>query len=456
MGASHLAHRATAVAVAIQPPSVLTDLAGTLVGVTLCVALLLIGRVLRQAWRLLMHALARVIPRAIAAALALAAGLALLVVATNEVIVRRGLESIANHAAAVNEEVPDDVRRPTSPGRSGGTGATQPWEALGAMGRKFVSSGPDAALIARVTARPAKDPIRVYGGLGDGLSLDEVLEVTRAELRRTGALDRGTVVVAVTTGRGWVDEFNVQSVEYLTGGDCATIAMQYSYLPSPVAFVVDRDTPPEVGRRLFGMVQAEVARRTDGRRPRVYVTGESLGSYGGHAAFADAADMLRRVDGAVWIGTPRFTGIWEQLTASRDAGSPEVAPVVDGGRHVRFVTRPAELGRDQAGRPFGPWRAPRVTYLQYASDAIVWWSPDLVMRRPDWMREDVGHDVPATLRWLPLVTFLQLTADMAVSDQVPPGHGHIYEDDMVPVWAAVLDAPGLDPGAVAAAIRSYR
>jgi uncharacterized membrane protein len=34
-----------------------------------------------------------------------------------------------------------------------------------------------------------------------------------------------------TTGSGWVDPALVDSFEYLSGGDCATVAIQYSYLP---------------------------------------------------------------------------------------------------------------------------------------------------------------------------------------------------------------------------------
>ena len=72
------------------------------------------------------------------------------------------------------------------------------------------------------------------------------------ELERTGAFERPVLALLGTTGTGWVDELNVRSIEYLTDGNCATAAMQYSFLPSPVAFVTDRDLPergPRPGER---------------------------------------------------------------------------------------------------------------------------------------------------------------------------------------------------------------
>jgi uncharacterized membrane protein len=32
------------------------------------------------------------------------------------------------------------------------------------------------------------------------------------------------------------------------------------------------------------------------------------------------------------------------------------------------------------------------------------------------------------MRWYPIVTFWQVTADLAVAASAPPGHGHHYDD----------------------------
>jgi uncharacterized membrane protein len=264
-----------------------------------------------------------------------------------------------------------------------------------------------------------------------------------AELGRTGAFDREVLALMTTTGRGWVDEWTASSIEYLSNGDSAVAAMQYSYLPSPVALLSDRRTPAAAGKALLTKVEAELARRPGDARPRLLLGGESLGAYGGQAAFRDGEDMLARVDGAVWVGTPYFTPLARALVTHRQGGSPEVAPVVGDGTHIRFLTQPSELTRDLYGRPYGTWEHPRVAYVQHASDPIPRWSPDLLVDEPDWMHEGVDPDV-APMRWTSFATFWQLTTDMMVAGSTPAGHGHTYREELVPVWAGVL---GLDPNA---------
>jgi uncharacterized membrane protein len=49
------------------------------------------------------------------------------------------------------------------------------------------------------------------------------------------------------------------------------------------------------------------------------------------------------------------------------------------------------------------------------------------------------------MQWIPVVTFLQVSADMAVAVDVPDGHGHVYIKDVVNGWAAVLQPAGWTP-----------
>lgn len=54
-------------------------------------------------------------------------------------------------------------------------------------------------------------------------------------------------------------------------------------------------------------------------------------------------------------------------------------------------------------------------------------------------------------RWLPVVTFLQLTFDIMFAVAPPAGHGHVYAfPDYVDAWAALTGAPGWTPEALAA------
>ena len=99
-------------------------------------------------------------------------------------------------------------------------------------------------------------------------------------------------------------------------------------------------------------------------RPELVVFGESLGSYGGQAAFAGAQDMMTRVDGALWVGTPNFTAQGQEITDSRDLGSPEILPVIDGGQAIRFAGDPEDLELKS------DWDDDRIVYWQHASDPI--------------------------------------------------------------------------------------
>jgi len=148
-------------------------------------------------------------------------------------------------------------------------------------------------------------------------------------------------------------------------------------------------------------------------------------------------NVLARTDGALFSGPTFNNTIWTDLTARRDAGSPQWLPIYDHGKNVRFVARPGDLMR-----PDPMWEHPRVAYLQHASDPIAWWTPDLLFSEPDWLKEERGYDVLHQTNWIPVVTFLQVSADMAVAVNVPDGHGHHYVADVANGWAAVLSPPG--------------
>lgn len=374
-----------------------------------------------------------------------------LVAIVNVAVFRQAIEWLSRAADKANQRSLTGLKQPTSPLRSGSGHGGQTWEQLGRRGQIFAACGPDADGIEAVTGSAALEPIRAYAGFDT--DLDTSVRVAIEELRRTGAFDRAHLCVAIPAGRGWVNEFTVQGFEYLTGGDCATVAVQYTHLASAFALIANRDTPKAAARAVLAAIEAELAERPRGRRPRLFVTGESLGSYAGQSAFADTDDLLGRVQGALWIGTPGFTEIWQVLTRSRQRGSPEITPVISNGARIRFASRPRELDEDAYGRPLGVWKNPRVAYLQHASDPMVWWNSRLAFREPDWMRERAGRDVNPHLRWWPIVTWFQVLIDQLTSLDTPPGHGHIYEDDVVALWAGVLDRQGAPTARIVAAIR---
>ena len=139
----------------------------------------------------------------------------------------------------------------------------------------------------------------------------------------------------------------------------------------------------------------------------------------------------------LWAGPPNFNELWRGLVAGRDPGSPEWLPVYDDGRTVRFADE-----ADDLDQPPGPWEQPRLVYLQNASDPIVWWSPQLILQRPDWLRGERGPDVSEDMFWIPFVSFWQVTADLVFAVNVPDGHGHRYAADYVNGWAELAQPEG--------------
>lgn len=356
---------------------------------------------------------------------------------------------------AAIDKIPDGVAAPDRPELSGSPGSLESWDDLGYEGRSFVGRSPTAAQIGATTGRPALQPIRAYAAVTSHDTIAGTVAAAMKELDRTRAWERSVLVVHTTTGLGWVNPWSASAVEYLTGGDCASVAIQHSNLPSPLALIDAPTTPQEAGLALTRAVQERLGTLPEGQRPRLFVSGESLGGFGGNAAFASAEDLTHEVDGAVWTGTPRLTPLHQEVTRSRHPGSTELNPVVDSGRHIRFASTPDELVADQFGRDLGPWESPRVVYVQHPSDPVVWWSPELLWSEPDWLREHRADG--AEMTWMPIVTFWQVTADLPGATEVPAGSGHSYGPEVVHAWSAVLDLPEAPaPERVVEAIRAER
>lgn len=396
-----------------------------------------VGQLIRRLILFLVRQLNRVAPPRISAVIAVTLLLALGVALLNGVVVKVAMRTMNHTFATLNDEMGPDTEPPGSPHRSGGPGSLASWESLGREGRVFVEGGPTVAQLSAFNRTPATEPIRAYAGLNSADGIAAVAELAARELERTGGLDRDVIAVATTTGTGWVNEAHASVLEYLFNGNTAIVSMQYSFLPSWLSFLVDKENARQAGQALFEAVDARVRAMPEAKRPKVVVFGESLGSFGGEAPFMSLNNVLARTDGAVFSGPTFQNTIWTDLTAHRDQGSPEVLPIYRDGRNVRFVSRPDDLAR-----PGAPWGAPRVVYLQHASDPIAWWNPDLLFKKPDWLKEPRGYDVLPEVQWKPVVTFLQVSADMAVAINVPDGHGHSYQNDIANAWAAVLQPPG--------------
>ena len=414
-------------------------LLGTVCAFILMMALLGVAWGLQWIGRAIVSVLSQWMHMVFALALSLLILVVIVYALTSQVLLKLGINFFIRHARKMNNRTAKGIVQPQVSERSGSPQSRSSWRAVGGQGRVFLGRGPSRADIEVVTGCSAMEPIRVYAGMPEeGQSLQNAADLVVEELHRTGAFDRAVILIATSTGSGWVDEWQVQPLEYLTRGNCATASMQYSFVPSSINFLTDLDVSEEAAVILFETIRRAVDEIPEDRRPALFVCGESLGAYASQHVFSGIVDVLSRTDGALWVGTPAFTPMHAELTAIRHRGSPEVAPVVANGRHVRFVNVPENLWADVYGRELGDWNYPRIVYAQHPSDPVVWWNSELVWHKPDWISEKVDGDVSPHMQYTRGATYIQVLVDMPVAGTAPGGHGHTYHEELIPLWEAIL------------------
>ena len=427
----------------IEGPTTLGYLRTLIVAVVVGALLVSTFRVLIDAVKLLARMLIRRwhLHDEVALFIGTAIVVALLIMLINGVLVR-GFFAGANAVFQPRDTAtPAGLSQPLLPEKSGSPASLAPWDSLGYQGRNFVATGPHAAQLARLNGRPAKEPIRVYAGLHTAPDDRGRLATVVGELERTGAFTRKILVIAPTTGTGWIDPVAASSLEMMYNGDTAIVGLQYSYLPSWISFLADRQKSMDSGRMLIDTVHERWQQLPREHRPKLMLYGESLGSMAGQAAFGWLPDIPRMgFDAVLWVGPPQASPLWHALIVRRDPSTTEVQPRYDNGRTVRFseAIDPSDVTR--LARP--PWLGTRVLFLQHPSDPVVWWSPDLLFGRPDWLIEPRGADRTASMRWYPVVTFWQVSADLTNADGVRGGHGHNYSNDILDGWVAVAPPDG--------------
>jgi uncharacterized membrane protein len=368
----------------------------------------------------------------------------LVITLINGVLVRGFLAGANRVFQPQNTTTRAGIVQPLAPERSGSPTSFAPWDSLGFQGRNFVATGPDADELTRLNGTPAREPVRVYVGLQTADTDEARMASLLSELERTRAFDRKLLVIMPTTGTGWINPVAARSLEMMYNGDTALVGSQYSYLPSWISFLGDREKSMESGRMMIDAIHDRWLQLPPDRRPKLVLYGESLGSMAGQGAFGWLPDISRMgFSSVLWVGPPNASPLWKAITVRRDPGTPEVEPRYDNGRTVRFseATDTAEIFDDTEQ----PWEGTRVLFLQHSSDPIVWWSEDLLFNRPDWLREPPGRDRTASMRWYPIVTFWQVAADMTNAASVPGGHGHNYGDFVLDGWAAVAPPDGWTP-----------
>ncbi|QJQ94542.1 MULTISPECIES: alpha/beta-hydrolase family protein [Halomonadaceae] len=405
-----------------------------LIALLLFIALLTLARLFRRTFRFLSRRFQRFVPHRVSNVIGVIAAAALFWSVIEGVLFTLALRAADNSFQQVDEMIQDDLQSPADPMRTGSAESLISWEALGSRGRRFVTAGPSAQELSAFLGEQAPDPIRVYVGLNAAETPEERANLALEELKRVGGFERSLLLLATPTGRGWLDPAAQNSVEYLHRGDIATVAAQYSYLPSPLALIIEGEYGAETARALFEAVYRYWTTLPEDERPRLYLHGLSLGSLNSDLSF-DIYDIIDDpFHGVLWSGPPFRSDTWRAVTQGRDPGSPAWLPTFRNGSVVRFMNQ--HQGLDS---PAGNWGAFRIAYLQYASDPVTFFEPSSLYREPEWMREPRGPDVSPELRWYPVVTMLQLLADLAIG-VAPRGYGHEYSvADYIDAWVALTE-----------------
>ncbi|MCO1334791.1 alpha/beta-hydrolase family protein [Microbulbifer sp. OS29] len=406
---------------ALMGMEAVTSIGALSVGLTALLGFLLLWA-LGKGFQRIMHLVARRVeqhvPERVAVLIGASAAILLYWAVFNGVLLKTGLHIIEVVYEGFDSVTSEGLTPPTKVTKSGGVKSEVSWIDLGHFGRRFLVLGPTAADI-REVAGSGIEPIRVFVGLQSASTPIKRAELALEELKRTGAFEREILLLATPTGAGWLDPGAVNSLEFLYRGNTAIVAGQYSFLPSPVALWADDTYGLESARALFKVIYDYwVTLPADGR-PRFYLFGLSLGAQLSENSF-DFYDIIDDpIGGALWAGPPFGTGLWARITNNRDPGTPAWLPQFKGGSVVRFG--------NQYGGYIGqePWGRFRIAYLQHASDPIVFFDIRWVVQKPGWLDTPRGPDVSPDLKWYPIVTGLQLFADLNVGI-APLSFGHRY------------------------------
>ncbi len=333
------------------------------------------------------------------------------------------------YIARSNEKIePAYSNPPESPYVSGGPTSRSPFEELGLQGRRYVTDVMTPEVIEETLGEPAvAHPVRAYVGYNsEPLFSTGRSEMALEELDRLGAFDRKYMLLFSPTGTGWVDQTMIECAEIFARGDIATCCIQYGRSPSFLAVQKVALGQQQFRQLLWGVTQ-RLAERAPEDRPKVLVFGESLG------AWSSSDVVMHRgiegfdhygIDRALWFGLPGLAK-WSK-NGMRD-GSSELVPPGTVAAFDRYEQL-AELSDEEIDRL-------RAVILDHDNDPIAQVSFRLAVKQPRWLDPDTpkGRNVPESMIWIPLLTFIQVAVDAMNAMRVVPGEfksfGHDYRGD---------------------------
>jgi len=333
---------------------------------------------------------------------------------------------------------------PSLPEVTGSPESSIPWTDQSRESARWLSMTLTADAIADVIGEPAQQPIRVYSPLDSAATAEERSELLLAEIDRTHALERSAFAIFSPTGSGYINYVACETFEYLTRGDCASVGIQYSVLPSALSLTKVDLATHQTRMVINGIVKRLMAMPAE-RRPKFYMFGESLGSQVSEEMFVGTGVTGPSgigLDAAVWIGTPAATRWWRELWGDRTvADAPDVGP--------GSVYLPRAV-RDWHALPPAERAKVKFLFLKNGDDPIPKFGSTVLWRRPDWLGPNAQRPpgAPRGTRWMPVTTFFMTFLDMQNALVPTPGifeeGGHDYRRE---IPEAVRTVWGLDASA---------
>lgn len=408
-----------------------------LTNVLVFMVLLLIGRLFLLLFRLSSKKLKIILPNRVSNVLGFISALFLFWITLNGLLFSKLLDAIDSSYEQIDKLIEPEFEQPVFSNRTGSDVSLLDWETMGRHGRRFLADLPNRNLLKRISGAECEEPIRVYVGMNVNLSFEERAALALEELLRQDAFKKSILVVITPTGTGWVDNGSILPLEVLHRGDVASVAAQYSYLPSPLALLMEREYGEEMAIALFKTIYNYWTALPKDERPQLYLNGLSLGALNSDKSFELMDIITDPFNGALWVGPPFRKETWRKLTKNRNPDSPAWLPTFKDQSVVRFFNQ--EGTWEESDKAWGSFR---IAYLQYASDPITFFSPNYFNKEPDWMKKPRGKDVSPKLKWFPVITMLQLAADMS-SSTAPKGYGHEYASaHYFDVWHALTEPKG--------------
>ena len=331
---------------------------------------------------------------------------------------------------------------PQAPEITGSPASGVDWTKVTREGARWLGMAlPPSTINAIMGITTAIQPIRVYASLDMTSSDEERAQMLLAEIDRTRALDRKVFALFSPTGSGYVNYVATETLEYLTGGDCASASIQYSVLPSALSLNRVPTGTAQTQMVVKGIVERLLAIPAD-KRPKFFLFGESLGSQVSEDMFRGNGYLGLAgtgIDAAVWIGTPAATEWRRELWGTRTiAEAPSVGP---GAAYLpRSVADWRALPEDERAKV-------KFLLLQNGDDPIPKFGAQVAWRKPDWLGPEHIRPIgaPRNTRWVPGMTFLMSFIDMMNALVPTPGTfaegGHDYRDVLPEAISHTWDLP---------------